>query len=72
MSTVSLQLREKDANDKNVTTTIQYVNPAVSGAVLREFAGKLSALTNNSYESTRRIETIILDTEDFVPQRGES
>lgn len=70
MPTVSLQIKTKTPENKSSTTSITYVNPETDGQKLKEFTRKLNALTNNSYESTNRIEKINLENEEFTPGGG--
>ena len=55
MADVSLEIRATDPEQKTVKTTITYVNSTVSSAILKEFAQKLTALTENTYEGATKI-----------------
>lgn len=46
------------------TTTISYVNPNADYTALKNFAQQLNSLTDNTYTSSDRIETLNLDTEE--------
>lgn len=64
MSTRQIKLYAKEASTgKTTTTTINYVNPAATGANMKAFAQKLNAFTTNTYEKSDLIETTNLDTE---------
>lgn len=63
MSTnTKLSIKSKDPYNKNVTDTINYVNPNISRNTALELAQKINALTNNSYQQTEKIETTELDS----------
>lgn len=55
MADTSLEIRATDPDDKTVKTTITYVNGALSNAIYKEFAQKLTALTQNTYEGATKI-----------------
>lgn len=63
MPKVDLKLSSTATNGKKQTTTIAYANPSASNTVLKSFAQQLNNLTTNNYESSDRIETVNLDTE---------
>ncbi len=69
MPKVDLKLYSTDAADgKKITTSVTYVNPAASNAVLKSFAQQLNALTTNNYTQTDRVETVNVDTDDSRKQ----
>lgn len=51
------------ATGSKITTSVGYVNPNATNAVLKSFAQQLNDLTTNTYSSSDRIETVNLDTE---------
>lgn len=64
MPKVDLKLYSTDAADgKKITTSVTYVNPNASNAVLKSFAQQLNAFTTNTYSETDRVETVNVDTE---------
>lgn len=69
MPKVDLKLYSTAAREgTKQTTTVQYVNPNVSNAVLKEFAQKLNSFTTNTYSEADRIETINVDTDSSRKQ----
>lgn len=65
MPKTDLKLYSTDAaTGAKQTTTISYVNPNASGTALKNFAQQLNSLTDNTYASSDRIETLNLDTEE--------
>lgn len=50
-----LTLKAKDTSDKSVTTSIRYVNPEQTNAILKEYAQQLNALTTNTYDSLTKV-----------------
>lgn len=58
----SIEINAKDQNEKTIKTTISYVNPNAQPSVLKNFAQRLNNLTNNTYESTTRIDKVNVDT----------
>lgn len=65
MPKVDLKLYSTDAAEgKKQTTTITYVNPDASNAVLKTFAQQLNQFTTNGYASADRVETVNVDTDD--------
>lgn len=50
-----LTLKAKDTSDKSVTTSIRYVNPEQTNAILKEYAQMLNALTTNTYDSLTKV-----------------
>lgn len=44
----NLIIKAKSSNQKNVTTTISYVNPNATTAQLVEFANAINSLTSNT------------------------
>lgn len=64
MPKVDLKLYSTDAAEgKKITTSVTYVNPAASNAVLKSFAQQLNAFTTNAYLETDRVETVNVDTD---------
>lgn len=53
------------------TTTISDVNPEVSNQTLAQFATRLNALTNQTYEHSNRVITSNVDTETYPPTAQE-
>lgn len=65
MPKTDIKLYSTDAGTgAKITTSVSYVNPNASNAVLKSFAQQLNALTTNGYVSTDRVETINVDTDD--------
>lgn len=60
MADISIEIKSKDTADKVVTTTINYVNPEATDALLKQFAQQLTALTNNTYDSTTKVTKEVL------------
>ena len=69
MPKVDLKLYSTDAAEgKKITTSVTYVNPNASNAVLKTFAQQLNAFTTNTYSETDRVETINVDTDSSRKQ----
>ena len=60
MADVSIEIKSKDTENKNVTTTISYVNGGTSDATLIQFAQQLIALTTDTYDSTTKVTKEVL------------
>ena len=52
---ITISITSTDQSDKKQVTNVSYINPATPNAILREFAEKLIALTNDTYVSTKKI-----------------
>lgn len=59
----SLSMKTTDTTGKKNTTTLSYVNPNASNALLKTYAEKLADLTNDTYNSATKIEKTNLDEE---------
>lgn len=65
MPKTDIKLYSTDAGTgSKITTSVSYVNPNASNAVLKSFGQQLNALTTNGYVQTDRIETINVDTDE--------
>lgn len=52
---ITISITSTDQSDKKQVTNVSYINPATPNAILREFAEKLIALTDDTYVSTKKI-----------------
>lgn len=52
---VTLEISERDTNNKKITETIAYVNPTATNEQLQELATKFAALTTNTMTSLKKI-----------------
>ena len=52
---ITISITSTDQSDKKQVTNVNYINPATPNAILREFAEKLIALTDDTYVSTKKI-----------------
>lgn len=63
MATTSVILNSTDPNGKSMQTTITNVNPEADSIHLKQMGQMINGLTNNTYGSTKRVDTSICDTE---------
>lgn len=63
----SIEINAKDPQNKSIKTTISYVNPNAQPSVLKLLGQKLTNLTQNTYESTTRVDKTNIDTETDKP-----
>lgn len=59
------------ASGKKTTTTLTYVNPAADSQTLKTFGQMLNAFTTNNYDSTDRVQTVNVDTEEVPAELPE-
>lgn len=52
---ITISITSTDQSDKKQVTNVSYINPATPNVILREFAEKLIALTDDTYVSTKKI-----------------
>lgn len=65
MARTDLKLKAKDQSTGNTTTTsITHVNENATSSTLLQFSQMLNNLTTNTYDSTDRVQTINVDTEE--------
>lgn len=64
MSKVDLKIQYTAPDGAKGTTTISNVNPQASNQDLLDFAAMLSGLTANTYQSTNKVVTTSLDSEE--------
>lgn len=62
MAKVDLKIKAKDTSGNALTSTISYVNPALTNAQLSTLAHNLNGLTTNRYEEGQRVETVNIDS----------
>lgn len=63
MAKTALKLNSTDGYGKDLTTTINYVNPEAGKDQMLEFTQALNALTTNTYKETEKVTTTNLDLE---------
>lgn len=63
MAKTSLKLNSTDGYGKDLTTTINYVNPEAGKDQMLELTQALNALTTNTYKETEKVTTTNLDLE---------
>lgn len=63
MARTDLKISTKTSEGKSGTTTVSYVNPEATAATLKELAAKLVNLTDDTYISADRVNTVNVDTE---------
>ena len=52
---ITISITSRDSNGKKQTNNVSYINPQTPNDKLREFAEKLTALTEDTYVSTTKI-----------------
>lgn len=63
MAKVDLKIKSTTPTAQSQTTTISYVNPALTNANLSELAHHLNALTSNVYGEGQKVTTVNIDSE---------
>lgn len=63
MAKVDLKIKAKDTSGNALTSTISYVNPALTNAQLSTLAHNLNGLTDNFYDSSQKVTTVNVDGE---------
>lgn len=63
MAKVDLKIKSTTPTAQSQTTTISYVNPALTNAKLSELAHNLNALTENIYGEGQKVTTVNVDSE---------
>lgn len=58
----SLIINATDINNKKTSNTINYVNPSISNNTALELAQRINALTNDTYQSTTRVDKEEIDS----------
>lgn len=64
MPRTNLKINAVDGYAKNVTTTVNYINPSASKQDMLNFTKALNNLTTNTYKTTDKIVTTELDTDN--------
>ena len=59
----SIILKSTDANNKEQSKTITFINPDAASDKLVTFAQGLNRLTNNTYKETNRVDKLNCDTD---------
>lgn len=52
---VTLEISARDTNNKKITESIAYINPAATNEQLQELATKFTALTTNSLTNLKKV-----------------
>ena len=62
MDKYTMVIKSKSSSDKDVSTTIGYINPTAQPSSLKSLAQGLTALTKNTYVGANRVATTDVDT----------
>lgn len=64
MAKVDLKIKSTTPTAQSQTTTISYVNPALTNEQLSTLGHTLNALTDNHYDESQKVTTVNVDSED--------